>query len=440
MKSKVKSITYTPPPLPSFLFVLIKRIALYLLSFQQYRFLIKSNLWVFILVLSVLSVPQVTFSQEQEKFIPKNMYLGRGSWQAEMNRRGYYKHINGGGWVHRNATVAPHAYIGPDALVTGGRIEGGTISGNAKVSGGRITGGRIYGNARVSGGRITGGTISDNARVSGGTISGNARVSGGTISGNAEIRSGAIVTGGEISGNAEVRGKVSGGRVTRNAVIPQGFEIGHGMMIDNDGLLTTNRYRTRLRRLGRTALRKVPYAGAIVGLGIALFEFIKTDLSASEALKIGSQLIDETLLSAELGGDPPIGDYLQNLKIAAQHLNPRKRFSQKRQGLSNQLRTVYANIQEDQSLADEEKVEYLRIIEEIQETVQPSSAPRHPPSYRNRRSKGSRGISLNNREGEPTEPINLTTPTRGLASFSESKSLQCSCSCIEQEKQKDSKE
>ena len=89
-------------------------------------------------------------------------------------------------------------------------------------------------------------------------------------------------------------------------------------------------------------------------------------------------------------GDIPVEDYLQNLKTSVQRLDPNKPFSQERQGLNNELRSVRRQIREDESLTNEEKQQYLRTIGEIIAIVQPPSPPRNPP--RQRRRRASRGL------------------------------------------------
>ena len=55
-----------------------------------------------------------------------------------------HQHPNGGGWVADAAHVAAHVYVGPDARIWGGTIEGGTIWGGI-IGGGIIWGGTIGG-------------------------------------------------------------------------------------------------------------------------------------------------------------------------------------------------------------------------------------------------------------------------------------------------------
>lgn len=475
-------------------------------NFKQNSFLPRSHLLIFIFFLFILSISQVTFSQENE-FTEAN---------------GWRRHPNGGGLVHKNAKVSPLAYIGSDAKIYGGtinkdadirgraivrggiikkgniygdavirggiiedgtiagnaevrggkvsggdinggiifdgRIEGGRIDGDVEVKGGTIKGGYIYGNAKIEGGiiedgviggnaEITGGTIKDghivghvkvsdgiiengrfdgDAEVSGGiikggyihgdakveggiisgedtdifggTISGNAEVNGGVVYGRADVRgrvsgnarvSGGIiyesadVSGGRVSGNAEVRGQVTGGRVDGNAVIPKGTLVREGMHINDDKLLS------RSQKMKRHILKKFRWATGLLGAGTIINKLLTEGVQA--ATDQTGEVIHDTLGGINLSNsDLPVEDYLQNLKTASQHLDPNKIFSAERQHLSNELRTVYTDIQTDESLTDEEKEQYLKTIAEIQDIVQPPSPPRRPPNGKNKKSTGTR--------------------------------------------------
>ena len=253
-------------------------------DFKQHTvlLLLKSHLSIFIFVLFVLNVSQVTFSQETE-FTEAN---------------GWSRHPNGGGLVHRDANISPAAEIGPnvkvyggiinkdadirgrvvvrggtinkglingDAVIRGGLIEDGTVTGNAVVRGGtisggadvnggtifdgRIEGGRIDGNVEITGGTIRGGFISGNAKISGGIIEdgiidGKAEISGGRITdgyihGDAKVRGGTIsgdttdIFGGTISGNAEVRGGVTYGRADiRGGTISENARVSGGTIYE----------------------------------------------------------------------------------------------------------------------------------------------------------------------------------------------------------------
>ena len=73
----------------------------------------------------------MTFKELQEKIGP----------QVESE---WHQHTNGGGWVHKSATVSDSAYIGDNAVVLSGNAW---IYGNAQISGNA----RISGNAQISG-------------------------------------------------------------------------------------------------------------------------------------------------------------------------------------------------------------------------------------------------------------------------------------------------
>ena len=192
-------------------------------DFKQHTvlLLLKSHLSIFIFVLFVLNVSQVTFSQETE-FTEAN---------------GWSRHPNGGGLVHRDANISPAAEIGPNVKVYGGIInKDADIRGRVVVRGGTINKGDIYGDAVIRGGLIEDGTVTGNAVVRGGTISGGADVNGGTIfdgrieggriDGNVEITGGTI-RGGFISGNA----KISGG-IIEDGIIDGNAEISGGRITD----------------------------------------------------------------------------------------------------------------------------------------------------------------------------------------------------------------
>ena len=195
------------------------------MAFKQHGFLLllRSHLSIFIFVLFVLSVSQVTFSQ--------------GNEFTEAN--GWSRHPNGGGLVHRDANVSPSASIGPDVRIYGGTInKDADIRGRVVVRGGTINKGLIYGNAVITGGIIEDGTVTGNAVVRGGVISGSADVNGGTIfdgrieggriDGNVEINGGTI-KGGFISGNA----KVSGG-IIEDGIIGENAEVSGGRITDGN--------------------------------------------------------------------------------------------------------------------------------------------------------------------------------------------------------------
>ena len=113
-------------------------------------------------------------------------------------------HPNGGGWVHKDAKVSGTAFVGLDAVIRCGEINGGEIhSGNiyrGNIYGGKIYGGTIY-KVTIYGGKIYGGTMIG-GEIHGGTINGGTmyggNIYGGTINGG-EIYDGNI-RGGTING------------------------------------------------------------------------------------------------------------------------------------------------------------------------------------------------------------------------------------------------
>ena len=91
----------------------------------------------------------------------------------------YSKHSNGGGLVSSKASVAATAYVGPDAVVNGGKVTG-----KARIEDFAV---------------IDGGTISDNA-----VVRGRAFVSAGAVSGDAVLEEDAWLVSGSVSGKAKV--------------------------------------------------------------------------------------------------------------------------------------------------------------------------------------------------------------------------------------------
>ena len=91
----------------------------------------------------------------------------------------YSKHSNGGGLVSSKASVAATAYVGPDAVVNGGKVTG-----KARIEDFAV---------------IDGGTISDNA-----VVRGRAFVSAGSVSGDAVLEEDAWLVSGSVSGKAKV--------------------------------------------------------------------------------------------------------------------------------------------------------------------------------------------------------------------------------------------
>ena len=181
--------------------------------------------------------------------------------------------------------------------------------------------------------------------------------------------------------------------------------------------------------------------GILASLGIAS-EVAEGSTSLNE---IPARLADESTFSHPVTDSDTvkyrIDDLLEDLKTDIQKLDPKTKFSQERQRLNNELRSLYTDVQMDTALQNEEKVRYLRTIAQIQDLAQPPL--RNFPQYRRDRRGSSRGTqgtqgSLDRESQEPQ--THFVRPTRGIASVpvsesdSESTSLQCSCSCTKQEK------
>ena len=58
----------------------------------------------------------MTFEQLEKKY-------------GKQERVDWKQHENGGGWVHKNATITDKVFVGEDAIVWSGEIYGGEISG-----------------------------------------------------------------------------------------------------------------------------------------------------------------------------------------------------------------------------------------------------------------------------------------------------------------------
>ena len=133
------------------------------------------------------------------------------------NASGYSKHANGGGLVSTKATVAATAYVGPDAVVNGGKVTGNArIEDFAVIENGQVQDNAIVrGRALVSAGTVADSAIlEDDAWLVGGTISGKAKVGAlSIIAGNTTVTDNAQVYGvmwaltdKKISGTAQLRG------------------------------------------------------------------------------------------------------------------------------------------------------------------------------------------------------------------------------------------
>ena len=66
----------------------------------------------------------MTFEQLEKKY-------------GKLERVDWKQHENGGGWVHKNATITDKVFVGQNAIVWSGEI-----SGTARISGGVIYGGK----------------------------------------------------------------------------------------------------------------------------------------------------------------------------------------------------------------------------------------------------------------------------------------------------------
>ena len=133
------------------------------------------------------------------------------------NASGYSKHANGGGLVSSKATVAATAYVGPDAVVNGGKVTGNArIEDFAVIENGQVQDNAIVrGRALVSAGMVADSAIlEDDAWLVGGAISGKAKVGAlSIIAGNTTVTDNAQVYGvmwaltdKKISGTAQLRG------------------------------------------------------------------------------------------------------------------------------------------------------------------------------------------------------------------------------------------
>ena len=115
------------------------------------------------------------------------------------NASGYSKHSNGGGLVSSSATVAATAYVGPDAVVKGGKV-----SGNARIEDFAVVeNGQVQDNAIVRGrALVSAGTVADDA-----ILEDDAWLVGGAISGKAKVGALSIIAGTTtITDNAQVYG------------------------------------------------------------------------------------------------------------------------------------------------------------------------------------------------------------------------------------------
>ena len=120
----------------------------------------------------------------------------------------------------------------------------------------------------------------------------------------------------------------------------------------------------------------------IIKLGEALYKTLKASLNNDEIKETLRDAVD-ALTNTKVfdNSDLPVRDHLQHFKETAQVIADNTHiFSRERQAMKNQLITIYANFQADESLSDDEKQSLLRTILEIRNILQPSSPPRNPPN------------------------------------------------------------
>ena len=129
--------------------------------------------------------------------------------------------------------------------------------------------------------------------------------------------------------------------------------------------------------------------GILASLGIAS-EVVEGSTSLNE---VPARFADESTFSHPVTDSDTvkyhIDDMLEDLKTNIQKLDPETIFSQERQRLNNELRSLYTDVQTDTALQDEEKARYLRTIAEMQDFAQPPL--RNFPQYRRDRRSRSEG-------------------------------------------------
>ena len=129
---------------------------------------------------------------------------------------GLVQHANGGGYRASTATVAPTAYLGPNARV----LDAAQVSGNARVQDYAVVSGHaaVSGDAVVSGHAWVRGNalVTDHAKVRDWAL-----VEGGTISGNSRILEHANIKGGTVTDLATAKGSAGSlsGTLSGNAII-----------------------------------------------------------------------------------------------------------------------------------------------------------------------------------------------------------------------------
>ena len=139
-------------------------------------------------------------------------------------------------------------------------------------------------------------------------------------------------------------------------------------------------------------LRRLGWVGRLVTIGGVFLAVVKDGkVEANEASNAVADSIGEALGEVSLdAGDLSVEKYLDNLKLSAEHISRGNYplFSAHRQSLTAQLNEVHNEISRDTSLEPQQKRRLLARVNEIKNTVQPSSPPRNPPRRRSRRSRG----------------------------------------------------
>ena len=128
----------------------------------------------------------------------------------------YRRHENGGGFVSKDAYVDPSVYVGPNAVVNGGKMVGNVrIEDFAVIDGGTFDGNVIVRNrAFVSAGYFReNAVIEDDAWVVSGNVSGNAKIGALSVIKNSKVKDEAqiytvmkAVENTTVSGTAQLRG------------------------------------------------------------------------------------------------------------------------------------------------------------------------------------------------------------------------------------------
>ena len=101
--------------------------------------------------------------------------------------------------------------IPESSMMTGGEVNGGSMTGGEVVNGGSMTGGEVVNGGSMTGGEVVnGGSMTGGEVVNGGMMTGGEVVNGGTTTGG-EVVNGGMMTGGEV---------VNGGMMTEENLPP----------------------------------------------------------------------------------------------------------------------------------------------------------------------------------------------------------------------------